>query len=78
MWRRSLRSINLQQRMFEVIVGNIGCVYRGHSRIDAVTAFVEYKEQSTKGYGRATGEPVTLLSGGEPLMQHDGEPHNIE
>jgi len=58
---------------YEVIVGNIGTVYRGNNHKKAVAIYREYAEQSRIGYGRAAGETVTLFSGGEPLLEHEGE-----
>lgn len=47
---------------FEVIVGNVGSVYRGASRIQANRKFREYVEQSRSFVGRAGGETVSLLA----------------
>lgn len=56
--------------MFEVIVGNIGSVYRGDNHKEAVATFREYKKQSQSNSGRASGEAVTLMEDGEPILEH--------
>ena len=55
---------------FEVIVGNIGCVYRTSNRRDAADRYKQYVKQSKAGYGRAAGEPVTLFTDGELEKEH--------
>lgn len=50
-----------EQDVFEVIVGNIGTVYRGKNYATAELAWKEYAEMSREQYGRAGGEPVTLI-----------------
>lgn len=58
---------------YEVIVGNIGTVYRGS---DSHLAYIEYEEAvgaSQSGYGRAAGEPVTLFEDGEVIKEHAPE-----
>ena len=57
--------------MYQVIVGNIGTIYDGESEPDARAAFVEYRRASWAGDGRASGEPVTLMSGGEPVEEYE-------
>ena len=57
---------------FEVIVGNIGTVYDGDNRGLADQDFAAYVRLSKAGYGRASGEDVTLFVDGEPEMEHDG------
>ena len=58
---------------YEVIVGNIGTVYRGTSFSAAQKDFATYREQSQSGYGRAGGESVTLMRDGEVIREFDGE-----
>lgn len=58
---------------YEVIVGNIGCVYHGDSLRMARRCFSEYMRKSKAGYGRAGGESVTLMRDGEPIKEHIGE-----
>ena len=55
---------------FEVYVGNIGMVYDGNNKEEAKKVFVEYVEQSTMKYGRASNEDVTLFEEGEPIENH--------
>ena len=50
---------------YEVIVGNIGLVYRGSSFQEAKSTYSVYKSQSARGSGRAGGETVTLMKDGE-------------
>ena len=46
---------------YQVWVGNIGLVHEGNSKTEAKVIFNEYQQQSKNGYGRASGESVTLL-----------------
>lgn len=57
---------------YQVIVGNIGAVYSGTSLDDATKAYAEYVGQSRLGYGRASGESVTLMADGEIRQEHAG------
>lgn len=59
--------------LWSVVVGNIGTVYDGTDTKAARAAFVEYREQSATGYGRAAGESVLLMVDGEPFLEHEGE-----
>jgi hypothetical protein len=59
--------------MFEVIVGNIGSVYRGGDHKEALKIFREYKSQSKQNYGRAAKENVVLMEDGEPILEHHGQ-----
>ena len=63
---------------YEVIVGNIGTVYRGTSFSAAQKDFATYREQSQSGYGRAGGESVTLMRDGEVIREFDGEAEQSE
>lgn len=70
---------------FQVIVGNIGCVYDGTSSSEADEAYREYVEQSKGGYGRAAGESVVMTENNEPvreflgrLIDESGESHNTK
>ncbi len=60
---------------FSVIVGNIGTVYDGTSREEALRFYDEYKQLSVTNYGRAAGEPVTLTEDGEPQKTYEGKLH---
>lgn len=54
---------------YSVNVGNIGTVFDGSNQRKAIRAFREYVNQSKAGYGRASGENVTLFCNGEPLRE---------
>ena len=59
--------------VYEVIVGNIGSVYRGKSRVKALANYESYvtisQEHET---ARCYGEDVTLLVDGEIEQEHRG------
>ncbi len=46
---------------YQVLVGNIGQVYKGSDYSVAIEKFKEYKKQSISNTGRACGEDVTLI-----------------
>ena len=57
----------------EVIVGNVGSVYYGKSRIKALATYKSYVESSKEHVGaRCHGEDVTLLVDGEIEAEHTG------
>jgi hypothetical protein len=56
---------------YEVVVGNIGSVYTGTRKADAMKHFREYKRQSETGYGRAADEEITLFADGELALTHE-------
>lgn len=58
---------------YTVIVGNIGTVYDGGSKKDALKDFREYVADSQSGRGRAGGESVTLFENGHPVKEFVGE-----
>ncbi len=58
---------------YQVIVGNIGTVYDGDNGFDARRTFMSYVKDSGAKYGRASGEPVTLMRDGEPVEEHSVE-----
>lgn len=64
--------------MYEVIVGNIGSVFRGNQSKEAGQAFREYKEQSKTNYGRAAGEDVIMMINGHPSKEFIGSIHRME
>ena len=45
----------------EIIVGNVGTVYRGNSHVEAENEFRECCAMVDKPYGRASGEQVTWM-----------------
>jgi hypothetical protein len=55
---------------YQVIVGNIGTVCNTNIVNAAVGVYEEYVKQSKSGYGRAGGEPVTLLKDNEPYKEY--------
>ena len=57
---------------FDVMVGNVGCVYSGDDFNAAGKAFCEYRDLSMQPGGRASLESVTMLADGEP--RHEFEP----
>ena len=59
------------QKRYQVLVGNVGQVYCGLSFREANAAYTEYCRLSDGQYGRAAGEAVTLLHGGEMLAMKD-------
>lgn len=59
---------------YEVVVGNIGTVYRGPDYGIALDNFDEYYGQSRFRYGRASMEQVTLLCDGEPMKDYTPPP----
>lgn len=61
---------NATDKLYEVIVGNIGTVLRTASRNEAVKTYGDYKRISEDGYGRAGGEDVTLFEDGEILFEY--------
>lgn len=56
--------------LYEVLCGNIGTVYHGRRRSEALAYYREYVSMSEKGYGRAAQEPVTLFKDGEPEQEY--------
>lgn len=56
---------------YEVVVGNIGTVASTADRDDALRVAKVYEDQSRTGYGRASGETVTVLCDGEPVWEFD-------
>ena len=58
---------------FEVLVGNLGCVYKGENSVEAHAQYATYCAQSESNVGRAAGEDVTIMQGGEPIGEHRGQ-----
>jgi hypothetical protein len=58
---------------YSVVVGNIGTVYDGDSRVRARHNYDTYVADSKDGHGRAAGESVTLFEDGEIIAEHHGE-----
>ncbi len=57
---------------YEVIVGNVGSVYRGSNFKAANGHYKEYVKQSKRGLGRAGGESVTMLKNEDIHKEHRG------
>ena len=58
--------------MYEVIVGNIGTVYDGSDKGEAMQLFNDYVAISNRQVGRTGGEPVTLLYDDEIIEEYLG------
>lgn len=58
------------RKSYSVLVGNVGQTYVGNSLELAEGVFLEYKQQSETGCGRASGEGVILFCDGEPMKEH--------
>jgi hypothetical protein len=62
-------------RLFEVIVGNVGCVHVGASRRKALSVYNDYVFISRASPGsRAFKEDVTLMADGEISLEYIGNP----
>ena len=57
---------------YTVIVSNIGTVHSSLYKRDAEQVFNDYVVRSREKIGRASGETVTLLYGGEIVCESDG------
>jgi hypothetical protein len=51
----------VSDQLYEVIVGNVGMVYKGRDVDEAVAVFRDYL---LNGYGRCSGEPIALMRDG--------------
>ena len=60
------------EHTYEVIVGNVGSVYNGKDEPSAIAAFETWVYNSRNG-GRASNEPVTLMTDGEPTREYEPE-----
>ena len=58
---------------YTVVVGNVGTVYAGNSRRDAIAEYEACKGASIGDVGRMAGEPVTLFADGEILREYPGK-----
>ena len=57
---------------YQIIVGNVGTAYDGDDGAAADAIFREYVRASCDGIGRAAGESVTMMDGGEIVREHVG------
>ena len=55
---------------YQVIVGNIGTAHDGNNKKVALKHYKEYVHISKEPYGRASGEQVSLVMNGEPIMDY--------
>jgi hypothetical protein len=62
---------------FQVVVGNLGTVYSGDNREEAVERYFAYCDQADLPWGRASGEPVTLLSYGDVEWEKAGKSDEV-
>lgn len=56
---------------YEVIVGNIGTVFRGGNAAEARKTYAEYVCASEAPHGRASGETVTLFMNGDIHLEYE-------
>lgn len=75
--KRALEYVEIEEAELEVVVGNVGSVYKGFSSLEADKTYKEYVQQSKSGRGRAAGESVTLLVDGEPQNEFEGLPEGM-
>jgi hypothetical protein len=64
------------KKQYSVIVGNVGTVFNGNIKKDAIATYKEYVKMSDSSRGRVGGEDVVLTCNGEPLYEHFGALHN--
>lgn len=57
------------RQSYAVYAGNVGQVYLGFNKTIANQIFEEYSSDSCNGYGRVSGEEVTLFCDGEPIRE---------
>jgi hypothetical protein len=63
---------------YQVVVGNVGTIYDGNRKREALTLYKSNVSLSVHGYGRHKGEAVTLLVDGEIDKEHEGYQHLYE
>ena len=64
--------------IYQVIVGNIGTIYDGPSKDEALINYKQYVICSCSPSARCKGESVTLFEDGEPIREHEGYQHWYE
>ncbi len=57
--------------VYDIIVGNIGHVGTYEDLEAALVVFIDYVSQSLHGYGRASGETVSLFQDGELIKDYN-------
>ena len=55
---------------YQVIVGNIGTAHDGNNKKVAQKHYKDYVNISKEPFGRASGEQVSLIMNGEPIMDY--------
>ena len=55
---------------YQLIVGNIGTVLETEDEPTASENYSAYVQISQSTHGRASGEQVTLMMNGEPIMEY--------
>ncbi len=63
----------MKRDRYEVLVGNVGMVYRGGSQREALVQFNAYVTASKLDLGRAGGEAVTLFREGDIWQEYEGD-----
>lgn len=61
----------MQMHNYEVLVSNLGVVFRTNVKAHAEHEFRSYRKFSKMSHGRASGESVTLLRDGEIVKEYD-------
>lgn len=61
---------NRVKRFYEVIVGNVGKVHEGESKVQGIHSYGQWARKSKLGEGRAAHEVVTLYEDGEPIKEY--------
>jgi hypothetical protein len=61
---------------YEVLVGNIGSVYRGNLLTTAKQVFDDYANSSKHRIGRSAGENVVIYQNGEEYLEYVGRGNN--
>ncbi len=59
----------MMNKVWEVIVGNIGTVYSGLNELEAREIYQQYCKDSTEYVGRASRENVTLMCDNEIVVE---------
>jgi hypothetical protein len=59
-----------EMKKFELIVSNVGLVYQGDQRKQALSMFELYVSYTQQGYGTVNGESVTLMDGGDVAKEY--------
>ena len=58
----------------EIIVGNVGTVYRGEDFREAWKTYTAYLLKSKQGVGRAANESVVWIRDGDVFQEHTPKP----